>query len=109
MGPPIPFFLSSLTTFYTVKERGESHRIHCDLWFKCYNPKLTFSTIIREYEKRVNSQSFFFKIFEVVEVELAIKTDENDIFIVLCCYFNDTRFFSRCFAVRCFLMIHGHF
>ena len=92
------------STFYTIKKTGESHRTHCDLWFKCYNPKLTFSTIIREYET-CEFSCFFLDFWSRFEVELAIKTDENDIFIVLCFVFcviilNDTRFFSTSFAVH---------
>ena len=38
------------STFHTNEKNGESHRTHSDLWIKCYNPKLTFSTTICEYE-----------------------------------------------------------
>ena len=85
----ISFNCWMLLRFTQLKKQG-SHRTHCDLWFKCYNPKRTFSTIIREYKTcfgvffvscQVGRVVFFWFRFEV---ELAIKTNENGIFIVLC-------------------------
>ena len=39
-----------------LKKTGKTHQTHSDCWLKCYNPKLTFSTIICEYEM-CNSQT----------------------------------------------------
>jgi len=49
---------------------------------------------------------FFYLFLRSFEVELAIKTDENDIllFCVISTISNDTRFFSTSFAVHCCLV-----